>query len=383
MISIKNIKKWTSTRIGKVLASVLLLLVVARLALPYVILYLSNKNLASMNGYYGKIEDISVSLFRGAYTIDGIYIHKINEKNGRQDPFFRSSLIDLSIEWKSLLKGRLAGEIILEAPFLKFTENKVELGEVAKDTSDFRNLLQDFMPIQINRCEINEGTVMYVDSTHMPAIQLEATHIDALAQNLRNTYNKAQTLPATLKATARMHGGTAELNMRLNPLAKNTDFDMDLRVIDARLPQLNDFFKAYANVDVKEGMFSMYMESAAKDGNFVGYVKPFIRDLDVLDWKGQDKDDPFFHKIWEGIVGLGGKVLENRQEDEVATKIPLSGSFSEGIHPNIMVGIVKVIQNAFFKSLKPAFDFEINFDHFKSKNPSERKGLLRRIFNRT
>ena len=40
----------------------------------------------------------------------------------------------------------------------------------------------------------------------------------------------------------------------------------------------------------------MYMEAAAKEGKFVGYVKPFIRDLDVLDWKGQDKSDNFLRK---------------------------------------------------------------------------------------
>jgi hypothetical protein len=336
-----------------------------------------------MDGYYGKIEDIDVALYRGAYTVDSIFINKINEATGKQDPFFSSHEIDLSLEWKSLFKGKIAGELVFDRPFIKFTKDKVELGDVARDTSDFRALLQDFMPIQVNRCEISEGQVMYADYSTDPVVELEANHINALAQNLKNTYKKSELLPATLHGDANVYGGIVQLNMRMNPLAENTTFDMDFKVIDAQLPRLNTFFQAYANADVKKGLFSMYMEAAAKEGNFVGYVKPFIRDLDVLDWKGQDKEDNFLRKVWEGVVGLGGKIFENQKDDDVATKIPLSGSFGDGIKPNVISALVTVIQNAFFNSLKPAIDNEINLRKVDEKEKDEKKGFFKRIFDRT
>ena len=379
----KNVKKWTTTRTGKVVLSLLVMLVIARIALPYVILHYANRELASMDGYYGKIDDIDVALYRGAYTIDSIYIDKINEATGKQDPFFSSREIDLSLEWKSLFKGKIAGELVFEQPFIKFTKDRVELDDVAQDTGNFRQLLQDFMPIQVNRCEINNGHVMYADYSTDPLVELEAKHINAIAQNLKNTYKKTEVLPATLQADASVYGGIVQLNMRMNPLAENTTFDMDFKVIDAQLPQLNNFFRAYANADVKTGLFSMFMEAAAKDGRFVGYVKPFIRDLDVLDWKGQDKSDNFLRKVWEGVVGLGGKVFENRKDDDVATKIPLSGSFGDGIRPHVVSALVAVIQNAFFNSLKPAIDNEINLRKVDEKEKDKKKGFFKRIFDRT
>lgn len=379
-----KIKKWTGTRTGKVVLGLLVLLIALRIALPYVILHYANRELASMKGYFGKIQDVDVALLRGAYVIDSIYLNKADDKTGKQDPFFSASTIDLSIEWKSLFNGEIAGELVFDRPFMKFTENRVELNEVTRDTGDFRELIRDFMPIQINRCEIRDGTVMYADYGADPAVELVATHIDALAQNLKNTYKKSEVLPATLKADARVYDGIVQLNMRMNPLAEHTTFDMDMKVIDASLPELNDFFKAYANADIKKGYFSMYMEAATKDEAFVGYVKPFIRDLDVLDWKGQDKDDNFLRKVWEGVVGLGGKVFENQKDDDVATKIPLSGSLStgEGIKPNIMSAVVAVVRNAFFNSLKPSLDYEIDLNKVEEETKEDKRGFFKRIFDR-
>ncbi|HMX39222.1 MAG TPA: DUF748 domain-containing protein [Saprospiraceae bacterium] len=356
----QRFQTWSATRKGRIILIIAAVLVALRIALPYIMLYYANRELGELKGYRGRIEDLSVALLRGAYTLDSIYINKLDDGTGQESPFFRSREVDLSIEWKSLFRGKLAGEIIFDRPYLKFTENKVELDDVARDSSDFRELLKDFMPIQINRCEVRDGHIIYADYSPEPDILLEATDVDALAQNLRNTYQKEELLPATLQASASVHGGSADLNMRLNPLASQTDFDMDLEIKKAQLPQLNPYFKDKVNVDVNKGTFNMYMESAAKDGKFVGYVKPFIEDLDVLQWKSQDKEDHFFRKVWEGIVGLGGKVLENKKHDNVATKIPLEGRLGQGIDSNSAAALTYLVRNAFFEALKPTFDYEIS-----------------------
>ncbi|HZG24137.1 MAG TPA: hypothetical protein VEZ17_06125, partial [Chitinophagaceae bacterium] len=45
------------------------LLVVFRLLLPVIVLHFANKSLANVKGYYGHIEDIDMSLYRGAYQV--------------------------------------------------------------------------------------------------------------------------------------------------------------------------------------------------------------------------------------------------------------------------------------------------------------------------
>jgi len=80
-----------------------------------------------MNGYYGHIDDIGISLYRGAYQINDMYLNKIDSGSGKQTDFFKVNNIDLSVHWGALLHGRLAGELVFNKPKLVFTENKVEL----------------------------------------------------------------------------------------------------------------------------------------------------------------------------------------------------------------------------------------------------------------
>jgi hypothetical protein len=72
----------------KITLIVIIVLIGVRLILPYVILHFANKNLASLPGYYGHIEDIDLALIRGAYRIDSIYINKLDTITKKQTKFF-------------------------------------------------------------------------------------------------------------------------------------------------------------------------------------------------------------------------------------------------------------------------------------------------------
>jgi hypothetical protein len=52
-----------------------------------------------MNSYYGHIDDIDLSLYRGAYSINNIYLNKLDTISKKQTKFFTSRDIDLSLEW--------------------------------------------------------------------------------------------------------------------------------------------------------------------------------------------------------------------------------------------------------------------------------------------
>src|SRR5687768_6397968 len=112
-------------RMMRIVLIVIAILIVIRLILPYVVLRYVNNSLASMEGYYGHVEDIDISLYRGAYKVKDIYLNKVDAGN-KQVPFFSSQVIDLSVEWKALFRGSLVGEVIFFSPKLIFTQNKVE-----------------------------------------------------------------------------------------------------------------------------------------------------------------------------------------------------------------------------------------------------------------
>jgi hypothetical protein len=351
-------------------------LICIRIILPYVILHFANKNLASIPGYYGHIEDIDLALIRGAYRIDSIYLNKLDTITNKQTKFFSASAIDLSIEWRALFHGSIVGELIFEQPNLRFTREKVEPKDVEKDSSDFKDLKEDFMPLQVNRFEILNGDVRYLDETSNPKVDIWMTNMHAVATNLRNSYDSSKLLPAKVIARADVYEGEFTFSLNINPLATQPTFDLNAELKNTNLVLLNDFFKAYAKIDVNKGKFGMYTEVAAKEGGFKGYVKPIIKDLDVVGH--EDRQDNIFRKMWEGLVGLVGEVFKNQPKDQVATKIPFEGRL-DNPDTDIWVTIVNVLQNAFIQAIQPSIDSEINIASVEAPKP-EKKTFLEKIF---
>jgi hypothetical protein len=271
----------------------------------------------------------------------------------------------------------LVGEFVFNRPRLDFTKDKVEPEDVRNDSSSFRELKEDFMPLQVNRCEINDGEIRYKDDFSKPKVDIKLTNLYATALNLRNSYDStASPLPATLTANAKVYEGTFDLKMKINPLADKPTFDMNADLKNTNLVLLNDFFKAYAKVDVNKGRFGMYTEVAAKDGKFAGYVKPLIKDLDVLG--EEDRSDNVFRKMWEAIVGFGGEVFENQPREQVATKVPFEGRL-DNPETNVWETVVNVLENAFIRAIQPSIDNEINLASVDSKK-EEKKNFLEKIF---
>ncbi len=118
----------------------------------------------------------------------------------------------------------------------------------------------------------------------------------------------------------------------------------------------------------------MYGEFAAKKGKFGGYVKPVLKDLDVVQWTKAEGD--FKQILWETLIASAAEVLQNQREEQLATKIPFSGSFD---NPNINLwrAISFVLRNAFLNALKPSLDNSININNLQE---SGKKTLLEKVF---
>lgn len=371
-------KKSKRRRIVTVLI-VVAFLIGLRLALPYIVLHYANKTLANMDGYYGRIRDINLALIRGAYKINDVYLNKVDSATRKQTPFFKADEIDLSVEWKALFHGSLVGELVFENPTIIFTKEKVEPKMVREDSTDFKELKDDFMPLQINRFEVNNGNIRYVDEGSKPKVDIALTNAYVLAQNLRNSYDSAVLLPAKIHANATVYGGTVTFNMKLNPLAKDPTFDLNTELKNTNLVELNEFFQAYAKVDVNKGTFGMYAEVAAKDGSFAGYVKPLIKDLDILG--KEDRKDNIFRQMWEAIVGAVGQVFENKKKDQVATKVPFEGSLKNP-ETNVWYAIINVLRNAFISAIQPSIDHEIDIQSVDAPKKEDKKKFFEKLFNK-
>lgn len=359
--------------------SIISVLIIFRLILPYIVLKYVNGKLENLEEYYGHVDDIDIHLYRGAYEIRDIRILKRVEKNGKTGekdtiPFFKSPSIDLSIEWRAIFHGAIVGEISVEQPVVNFVKDRHKGEDVKADTADFAQLVDDLMPVTINRFDIHNGEIHFRDLEARPKLDIVMRNINITATNLTNVTDSKELLPASLTASAEAYEGKFALNAKFDGLAKKPTFDMNTSMKGLNLVLLNDMLREYGNFDVKKGNFSLYGEFAAKEGKFGGYVKPFMKDLDIVQWNKEEGD--FKQILWETLVASAAEVLQNQKKEQLATKVQFGGSFDK-VHLNTWRAISYVLRNAFLHALKPSVDNSININRL---NEGGKKTFLEKIF---
>ncbi|GEO22445.1 DUF748 domain-containing protein [Cyclobacterium qasimii] len=361
-----------------ILGIIIVLLIVFRLFLPDIVLHFVNKQLSEMEEYTGNVEDIDIALIRGAYVIDGIEILKRDTEDRESAdsiPFFTSPHVDLSIHWNALFKGKIVGELVVDQPKLNFVNTEKNDPEVKQDTADFRGLIRDLMPLDINRFEINQGEIHYIDNMASPKVDVFIKELDILAENLTNEPINSDSLPSSINASGLAYGGTFNLDVKLNALADQPTFDMNAEIEKVDLVGLNDFLRAYGNFDVKKGEFNVFTEFAAKGGKFKGYVKPLIKELDIVQWNKEEGN--VLQILWETIVAGAAELFENQREDQIGSKLLIENTFE---NPDIHTGqaILLILRNAFVQALRPSIEQSINFSNVE-KEESE-KGFFKGLF---
>jgi hypothetical protein len=182
-------------------------------------------------------------------------------------------------------------------------------------------------------------------------------NIKSTATNLSNVTSKDSLLPAKIIGNGNCYAGTFILNVNLDPLNSIPTFDLNAELKGLDLTRVNDFFQAYGNFDVAKGTFSVYTEFAARNGKFVGYVKPLLKDLDVVQWNKEEGSVPQI--IWETIVASIATILTNQKKDQFATKLNIEGDFVK-TNISILTAIKYVFVNAYIKALKPKFENSIS-----------------------
>lgn len=355
-----------------IILSIVVFLIAFRLLLPYIVLKYVNNKLANLTEYYGHVEDIDIALIRGAYVINDIRIVKTDEKKKNDTiPFFTSPEIELSVEWSTILKGKIVGEIYIQDPVLNFVKGAHEDEDVKADTADFRQLIKDLMPLTVNRFEISNGQIHYIDVNSSPKLDIAMQDVQVLATNLTNANDSTKLLPAHMDASGHAYEGGFVMKMDFDALNKQPTFDMNAELKNLNLAQLTDFFKAYGNFNVKNGRLGLYTEFAAKEGAFGGYVKPLLKDMEVVRWEGDFKE-----QVWELIVSGAEKLLENNKTDQVATKLQINGRF-DNPDTNLWKAVGYLLRNAFVHSIQPTVDNTINIKQLEEEGD---KIFLEKVF---
>lgn len=341
----------------KIILAVLLVLCIIRIALPSIVKRYVNKQLNELPGYRGHVEDIDISLWRGAYAIEQLVLQKQSDTSSY--PFIKIAHCDLSIEWKSIWKGKLVSEIILDRPTIHILQESADLSKEPSQ-AHWTETVKALMPITINKLQVNQGTFRYLDRQASPEVDLHLDSLQLTAYNLANADENAEKLPSTVTlAGTSIGGGQLKADMQLNILKKMPDFDLDMELVGVDMTALNGFTEAYGKFDVERGTLNFYTELKLLDGIIEGYAKPFVTNLKVLDWEEDKMEGGFLQAAKEAVIDFFGKIVENPKEETIATRVNIQGNVNNP-ETSAWETILGILRNAFIEAFNQGIERSLN-----------------------
>lgn len=333
-------------------------LVVAQIALPYVVRDYLNDKLADMGEYRGHVNDVDLAWWRGAYQINGLSIVK---QTGKVPvPLLSVPVIDIAVSWHSLwYQHAVVAQVEFDRPELNFVDggSNKQASQTGEGT-DWRAQLGKLLPITLNEVRINDGKIAFKNFSSKPPVNIQANGVNAALYNLTNVADVSGKREARFEGKASILGsGKLETTATFDPFSNFEDFEFRLRATGVELKRLNDLSSAYGKFDFNAGSGDLVIEANAKKGQLGGYIKPLLRDVDIFNWQ-QDVENPkkgFFRSVWEALVGAGQTVLKNQKEDQFATRVDLHGN----VHRqdiSAFRAFIEILHNGFIQAFNTQYE---------------------------
>lgn len=179
----------------------LVALIVVRAMLPIWVRDYVNRKLSEIEDYRGRVVEVDIHLWRGAYSIHGVKIEKTT--GSAPVPFFSAPTVDMSVEWKALFQGALVGEIHFEQPQLNLINGARKATDQAPLDEPWGDKIRDLFPLKINRFTVRGGEIHYRDFNKKPAVDVEIDQLRMVATNLTNSSKLSETLNAEIEIAGR------------------------------------------------------------------------------------------------------------------------------------------------------------------------------------
>ncbi len=225
-----------------------------------------------------------------------------------------------------------------------------KVGKAAKAVSN-----KPEIQLRLAQFRLTGSNLGVVNKDADPPYRVFIADTDFTMTNLTNHFIEG---PAKANLSGKFMGsGITKASAEFRPEKDGPDLDLQVKIEDTRLKDMNELFRAYGNFDVSAGSFLFYSDLKVRNDTVSGYVKPLFKDMKVYD-KRKDQEKSAFHKLYEMLVEGVAKLLENKPRQELATKADISGPIKNPQMSNFQV-VVQLVKNAFFKAILPGFEREV------------------------
>jgi hypothetical protein len=355
-----------TSRVTRVLAGLLLVLILFLAFLPEILKTAINRRLRGIDGYDGQVNVVRLNLLRGEVSVLGLRFWK---EDAPEPPLLTVDAVDFNALWRPLFKGRLVASILIDRPAVRIVSPEHPAvkppapapGAPPAET-DWSNELRRAFPVKIEKLEVSGGSFHMDDPAveGAPAFRLDGVSVDA--RNLTNSRAVSDTLFADIRAAARvMTEGKLDLSMRAAPALSPPDFKMEFTLKGLELRRFNGILRAYGKVDVQAGTLAMAGELAARKGAIEGYVRPALQNVEVFSWKEDVKREkkPLLRAAWEGMVELFKDALKHPPSpDQVATRVPIKGRIAQP-ETDLVAVTLSALRNAFITAILPRLEHSV------------------------
>jgi hypothetical protein len=345
------------------LLALVIILIILRLCLPSILLKYVERQINKLPEYHVKIDDLDVALYRGSYTLKHVQLWKITKNI--PVPYFESQIVDFSVEWSALLKGKLVAKIIIQKPIVNFVIDPTGNNEQLTINSEWLDIVKTLFPLNINRLDAHNGEIYFRSYHGKPPFKTYIKDVEFTMHNMQNANRVSTLLPSRFEFSGHpMGGGSMKVTGKFNPFDKQPTFYFEGALVDLDVSQISNLLKHYTDIDVTHGTFSLYGEAGAEKGEIKGYAKPFFKNLKI----GNPKKESPLGVIYNGIAAVAAKIVENPQKKTIATKINIEGRIDDP-NTSILSIIGYLLHHAFIHALLPQIDNSIEMKSIIYNHP--------------
>jgi len=208
------------------------------------------------------------------------------------------------------------------------------------------------MVVKVSHGKILHSDVGFINQSTSPDYRVFLADMNL---DLENFSNRPEEGMGTVKLTGNFMGsGQTVATASFRPEKPNPDFNVQVRIVKTQVNAMNKLLEAYGHIHASQGTFAFFSDMTVKNNHIDGYVKPFLKDVEVYDPQ-QDRDTNLSKKLYEAVVNSVLDLLENIQTAQVATETDVSGPVKNPQASTWQI-LEKLVQNAFFNAILPGFE---------------------------
>jgi len=344
-------------------------ILIVRAAAPTILTWLANVGVQKVPGYRGSVRRVNIDFTTPCLAVQGLSLAKLN--SGRPEHLLRVGSIVVGSNWRDIFSGSLIAYIRLDSPRLIVNLERISHRDGNRDNGNptrsrdarvneplsWQKKVQQLPAFRISSAVLTDGEVHVQWISGQGGEDIRIDHLNLYLDNLTNSTKLAPSLMAKALCKARvMANGSLEVRAEGYPLAQAPTFNVDLQITNVDLTEVRNLIQNRIGIDVRRGIFDLFVEAAAADGYIQGYAKPIFDHLEIE----APKDSSFATsmKAWaaEAVVKLG----KNKPKDRIATRLDFEGSLDDP-ELNIIDAILTFFRNSFLTAERALLEDRIWF----------------------